>query len=124
MSKSWNNKDPMSYSGIQLDARDGTSYGMYIFSGWCNVNNDPTVTGLFLQSMQPPVIYHQEIAKLWRQTEFDWEFVPYTTSTFLERIKCIGTFPNAKCSDYLEGNQLGSLTKDVLAEKNRESKWS
>ena len=78
-----NNFDPNDYSGVQLDARMPTSYGMYIFSSWNNVKNDPTVSGIFLQSMQPPTTYYPELAKLWRWTEFDWEYVPHTTATFM-----------------------------------------
>jgi len=108
-----NNFDPNDYSGVQLDARMPTSYGMYIFSGWNNVKNDPTVSGIFLQSMQPPTTYYPELAKLWRWTEFDWEYVPHTTATFMEKVECTKASSNLKCKSL---SAVGpELTDDVMA---------
>jgi hypothetical protein len=108
-----NNFDPSNYSGVQLDARMPTSYGMYIFSGWNNIKNDPTVSGIFLQSMQPPTIFYPELAKLWRWTEFDWEYVPHTTATFMEKIECTKEFSNLQCKPLSVAGP--ELTDDEMA---------
>ncbi len=93
----WNPQDPSMYSGVQLDSRKPTSYGMYVFKGWFNVDDQPTVTGAFLQSIQPPPAYYPELTKFWRWTEIDWEYVPYTKALFQERLSCTGELPNANC---------------------------
>lgn len=58
----------LKYSGVQLDSRKPTSYGMYTFQGWLNVDNKPTVSGLFVQSIQPNPGFYPEVAKFWRWT--------------------------------------------------------
>ncbi len=88
----------LKYSGVQLDSRQPTSYGMYTFQGWLNVDNKPTVSGLFVQSIQPNPGYYPDVAKFWRWTEIDWEYVPYTKALFQEALTCIGTLPNAVCA--------------------------
>ncbi len=88
----------LKYSGVQLDSRKPTSYGMYTFQGWLNVDNKPTVSGLFVQSIQPNPGFYPEVAKFWRWTEIDWEYVPYTKALFQEALTCVGTLPNAVCA--------------------------
>lgn len=112
---SWNSKNYNMYSGIQLDSRKPTSYGMYVFKGWLNVDNQPTVAGLFLQSIQPPPSYYPELNEFWRWTEIDWEYVPYTEALFQERLSCTGDLPNVNCKLTPCPQADGELTADGKA---------
>ena len=110
------------FSGPELIARTGMTYGMSVFKAQFNPNNAATVTQLSQYTPQPlyDTYLHkqpflEELANLWRQLEFNWNFMPKTPSKFIEYMKCSGTFPNANCKSYFGNNTLGEIVDDALA---------
>ena len=106
----------------QIYVRRNFDYGMFVMEGWGNYDNQPVVTGYFMESQQPGQALYPELASLWRWLEIDWEFVPQTASSGREQIECLGTFPSAtptmyRSKAYNDGSKVaGQWTDDLIAQ--------
>lgn len=105
----WDDKLNQDYTGVQVDVRKGTGYGLYVVKAWVNTELQPVVTGLFTFVPRPPPADYPELTKLWRWSEIDWEFVPHSASPAKEQIECLGSFPNASCTDYRSNGLLAQV---------------
>jgi hypothetical protein len=90
--------DTNAYATCQVDTRRSFGYGLYVIQGQAALQ--PVVTGFFLFSPMPVPSSWAALAALWRWTEIDWEFVPFTTSAQKEQVECSGTFPSAASTSY------------------------
>ncbi|MCB2187145.1 MAG: hypothetical protein KQJ78_12050 [Deltaproteobacteria bacterium] len=107
----------------QAYARGNYDYGMYVFQGWGNYDNQPVVVGYFMQSQQPGADYYPDQAELWRWTEIDWEFVPQTLSSSRELIEGVQdskgnlTYNMYRSKAYNDASQVsGEWTDDLVAQ--------
>lgn len=102
----WDEALAKAFTGVQVNVRKPTGYGLYVVKAQINTEVQPTVTGLFTFAPQPAPSAYPKLNDLWRWSEIDWEFVPHTVSSAKEQINCQGSFPNATCTD-LRSNGLG-----------------
>jgi hypothetical protein len=80
------------YSGSQTNTRQNFGHGMYIVKGWASL--EPVISSWFLDAIQPDATNFPGLSPLWRWSELDWEFVPYTVSPQREQMLVNNAFPN------------------------------
>ena len=86
------------YSGSQANTRQSFGYGLYIVSGWAA--DAPVISSWFLDAIEPDRTNFPGLSPLWRWSEIDWEFVPYTVSPQREHIVLTGTLPHVQQTVY------------------------
>lgn len=90
--------NPGLYAGSQANTRQNFGYGAYVVRGWAA--DAPVISSWFLDAIEPDATNFPQLAPLWRWSEVDWEFVPYSLSPQREQIVGQGSFPAAVTTMY------------------------
>ena len=95
--------NPGLYAGAQANTRQNFGYGAYVVRGWAA--DAPVISSWFLDAIEPDATNFPQLSPLWRWSEVDWEFVPYSLSPQRSRIVGQGSFPTATTTTYRSNYQ-------------------